>query len=529
MKAFLCILFAICFRLLYSQNFVEIRQKVYGSNNFESPSFFGKTNDGGYIMCSNSEANTGNDKLCSAFGSYDIWVLKLDSNLNMQWNMCYGGNKSDGSRNIIETSTGFLIFASSLSGISGNKTVTTPGAETWNTHIWIIETNKFGVITSQKAIAGSQYASIFDVVEYNGGYLICGSTKGAAGNDQSEDSKGGNDYWILYLDQNLNKIWDKVLGGSSDDSGYLIKIYNDDIYVAGVSASDISGNKSEAKYADDDFWILKLNSSGNVIWDKTIGAPSSSGVFSNTLRTLFVNSSGIFVGGSSDKPIGGTKNSAKIGLMDCWITKISHDGQIILDKTIGGNKDEYLSDFVSFNDNFSYLSATTFSSQSGDVIQSNFGGMDVWVSLVDNDLNVAYSILYGGTSNDVSNGLLNDNKNLLIAASSSSGVSGNKTVPKKGQGDIWLIELEPQFLSNEILSVEQHEVLYPNPSSGLVNLSNHLKYDKYDVINMVGKVVQSGFASNQILLEKLADGIYFIRMVNESKQVERVYKVVLQK
>ena len=92
------------------------------------------------------------------------------------------------------------------------------------------------------------------------------------GPDKSEDSRGSDDYWIVKIDNSGNKQWDKTYGGSdfdyfksminTTDGGYLI---------GGYTQSGISGDKSDPVRGFYDYWIVKIDSDGNKVWDKTFG------------------------------------------------------------------------------------------------------------------------------------------------------------------------------------------------------------------------------------------------------------------
>src|SRR5690606_7302364 len=68
------------------------------------------------------------------------------------------------------------------------------------------------------------------------------------------------------------KLWDKTFGGSSFESLDAVKQTSDGGYIlGGDSDSDISGNKSQASKGMSDYWIIKLDANGNKLWDKAFG------------------------------------------------------------------------------------------------------------------------------------------------------------------------------------------------------------------------------------------------------------------
>ncbi len=110
----------------------------------------------------------------------------------------------------------------------------------------------------------------------DGGYILGGSSASNAGGDKSADSKGVFDYWVVKLDATGNKEWEKTIGGDGEDVLHAIRQTADGGYIlGGSSTSNASGDKSEDSkgysYNGEDYWVIKLDALGNKEWDKTIG------------------------------------------------------------------------------------------------------------------------------------------------------------------------------------------------------------------------------------------------------------------
>lgn len=228
--------FAICFVvwlafqiIVQAQSFNLINQKTLGSSSEDNPVSIIQTLDGGYLVSVSSNGSSNGDKSCMNFGEYDVWICKLNSSLNVEWQNCFGGNSIEMFPfKIIEGSSGYSLFLSSISGVSGNKTLPyliEPLTNTPYTHIWVVSLDFNGNILNQFVYGGEKGASISDVVKYNNGYLCLGSINGEPGYDLSSSTHGANDYWLLYLDSNMNKVWDKTIGGLDHNYGSKIIIY----------------------------------------------------------------------------------------------------------------------------------------------------------------------------------------------------------------------------------------------------------------------------------------------------------------
>ena len=89
----------------------------------------------------------------------------------------------------------------------------------------------------------------------DGGYIVAGYTESNSGDVSG--NHGSIDFWVVKLDGEGNIVWQKCLGGSGDDYADSVAVMPDGGYiVAGYTESnngDVSGNHGE-----DDFWIVKL-------------------------------------------------------------------------------------------------------------------------------------------------------------------------------------------------------------------------------------------------------------------------------
>ena len=129
--------------------------------------------------------------------------------------------------------------------------------------------------------------------------------------------------------------WENTVGGSERDRLHTVKQTQDGGYVlGGYSISDMSGDKTENSIGESDCWVVKLNSSGNVQWDNTIG-----GIDIEYLFAMNVTADGGYIlGGMSISEISGDKTANSKGDFDYWIIKLNASGIIQWQKTIGGNQ-----------------------------------------------------------------------------------------------------------------------------------------------------------------------------------------------
>jgi hypothetical protein len=107
-----------------------------------------------------------------------------------------------------------------------------------------------------------------------GGYLVGASSYSDISGEKTQHNRGGSDWWLIKLDKNGNKVWDKTIGGDADDNNFQSAILRteDGGYILGsYSYSDVSGEKTEPSRGGRDYWLVKLDKNFRIEWDKTIG------------------------------------------------------------------------------------------------------------------------------------------------------------------------------------------------------------------------------------------------------------------
>ena len=153
----------------------------------------------------------------------------------------------------------------------------------------------------------------------DGGYIMAGNSNSDAYGDKSENAiNGSNDYWVLKLDEHGNIIWQNTIGGESNDYVNSIFQCTDGGYVvSGYTDSNISGDKTENSIGGLDYWFVKLNNVGIIEWQNTIGSEEND-FGGNSIQTSDGN---FLTGGSSASNISGDKTQNSRGGSDYWIAK----------------------------------------------------------------------------------------------------------------------------------------------------------------------------------------------------------------
>lgn len=356
------------------------------------------------------------------------------------WEKSYGGIHADYLFDAQPTADyGFILAGSSLSDKTGNKSEDNHG----DLDYWIWKMNENGDLDWQKSLGGSGFDLLQSIKNTkDGGFILAGTSnspqtaKGAVG-DKKENCKGMSDFWIIKLNAKGEEQWQKTIGGSGQDELICAFQTLDGGYMLGGSSSstinksdgDIIGNINDNKTFDSkpdltgktekcrgnmDYWIVKLDNTGTVQWQKTYG-----GEYADVLRSMEqTRDGGYIMGGYSNSPQSGDRTDANIGIGDYWILKIDNAGKIEWQKTYGGNGDNQLyvihqtidGGYIAGGSSDSTSSLTYMGGiasdgtdywvlkmdEKGEVVWSktyNFGKVDILTSMVENE---DHSFLIGG-------------------------------------------------------------------------------------------------------------------------------------
>jgi hypothetical protein len=312
-------------------------QKCFGGTGEDEPELFHsykdilqQTTDKGFIIGVTSTSNDGN--VTGHHGSAtseDYWIVKTDSLGNIQWQKSLGGDQPDIANSVQQTNDGGYIvggFTWSNNGdVTGNR---------GNTDYWIVKLDNSGKVQWEKCYGGSSYDQAYSIKQTtDGGYIVAGRTSSY---DVTPLPNGhGSDYWILKLNSSGNIQWQKCFGGTLDEEAHSIELTNDGGYIvvgqAGSNDGNVSGNHTQ-KGKNLDYWVVKLNSNGDLMWQKCYGGTNND-LPSSISRT---NDGGYIIAGQTSSDDGDVKGYlAKYS--EGWIIKIDSVGNLQWQKCLGGN------------------------------------------------------------------------------------------------------------------------------------------------------------------------------------------------
>jgi hypothetical protein len=393
-----------------------------------------------------------------------------------------------------------------------------------------------GNIQFDKTIGGSSFDDLFALQQTtDGGYILGGFSFSNKSGNKTQDSRGLTDYWIVKLNSKGNIQFDKTIGGDDEDDLSSLQQTTDGGYIlGGTSFSRISGEKSQNSKGAADFWIVKLDANGNIQFDKTIGGNSN-----DNLNALQQTSDGGYVlGGHSFSDISADKTEnvrGSDGFADYWVVKLGSTGNIQFDKTIGGNDLDILTSLQQTSDGGYVLGGRSFSNISFEKSENTrgIGDDDFWIVKLDRRGNKQFDKTIGGTNFDECYSVRETSRNRYVAGGwSLSNATGDKTSKSRGDKDYWLVDLIFKTASQTVAATTEDIsatkissttfVLYPNPVKDLLHIQTSGK-STISLTSALGITVltQTVTGKDDIDVSHLPGGLYYVKnhATGEVKQV----------
>ncbi len=246
-------------------------EKCYGSPMPDEPRDMILTPDGGFAMLARIRASGGD--VSNYYGSNDNWIAKCDSLGNIEWEITLGNNGLDNGISMMINSAGNIMMIGAAQW-HGGLVECYPDGE-W-ADVWIVELDMQGNILAQYCYGGSHYDLGYMIIELDDGYAFVAVTYSNDGDVSGLHGPQGSypDIWVVRLNEQMEIIWQKCIGGyDGDHPNYITQTDDGGFVITGITRSnngDVSGNPSwPGTYAA--IWVVKLDAQGNIEWQKVYG------------------------------------------------------------------------------------------------------------------------------------------------------------------------------------------------------------------------------------------------------------------
>ena len=336
-------------------------QHNYGGSDDDRAEDIIQTLDGGYVVAGYSRSSDGD--VGGNNGSWDMWILKLDAAGDLEWERNYGGSNNDLAYSIRQTlDSGFVIAGSSM---SNNGDV---GANFGNADYWVVKTDAAGNIQWEENYGGTSSDVAFSMtLTSDGGYALAGQTQSANGDVGANN--GAYDYWVLKLDASGAILWSHNFGGSNSDlAKEIVETADGGLMVAGTSFSadgDVGSNNGIS-----DFWLLKLDAAGGQQWSRVFGGLS----YDEAESICQSADGGYVVVGLSRSSVGGGGGT---NIDNFWVVRTDVSGNLLWQRQYGGIGIEQAFSVLQASDG-GFVIGGLSEFPTGDV-GGNQGGWDMWL------------------------------------------------------------------------------------------------------------------------------------------------------
>ncbi len=397
--AFLYFLGFFSSQLLMSQTIPEVEwDRTYGGSGSDIAQDITPTKDGGFLVAG-STYNQGT-------GGYDFLLVKIDDQGNKLWDRDYGGSEYDGVNAICPSGDrSFLAVGSSWSKGAGRS------------DFWVIKMDNQGNKLWDRTYGGSGHEEASDIISSGDGFFLVAGFKFSNG--------VGKDFWVVKIDDQGNKLWDRTYGGiASDEASTIIASGDGGFLIVGYTHSKGMGRS--------DFWVVKIDNQGKKLWESAYGG-SDSDMADAITRT---KDGGFLIAGSTY-----SKGSGKA---DIWVVKIDDQGKRLWDRTYGGSGSDLANAITPANDGGFLIAGYTYS--------NGAGSTDFWVVKIDDQGNKLWEQTYGGNQDDMAYAITPAVDGGFLLA----GYNGSKGL---GKADFWVIKLSservPMPKSPPLLSIDK--------------------------------------------------------------------------
>ncbi len=330
-------------------------ERSYGGSEQDIGHSIKQTPDGGYIVAGKTWSSDGD--VTSNHGDFDLWVLRLDNNGNLQWERNLGGPfKELGGYTAVSTSGDFFVAGSSKS-LSGDLT-----SNNGDFDIWIVKLDMNGSLIWEHSFGGSEEDFVMGICSTSDGGVIASGYSYSENGDLTTNL-GFSDAWLIKLAANGDIDWKRTYGGTQYDSANDIQQTTEGGYIVAGSSYSNDGDLT-SNNGGWDMWVFKLDPSGDIQWQTSFGGTSLDVGMSVSQTT----DGGYIVAGHSDSNNGDFPINQ--GEEDTWILRLDPAGALLWQRSFGGSTYDWAAAVQQTTDGGYILGGTTFSTN-GDVLFNN--------------------------------------------------------------------------------------------------------------------------------------------------------------
>ncbi len=505
--------------------------KCFGGKGVDIGKTILQTDDGGYLIAGSSNSLDGDiAHLHDSLGvNYDIVLLKTDANGQLQWQKCIGGTQDDMASAMIKTFDGGYA----IGGYSWSKDGDNIGnVNYYSADYWLVKIDSMGSIQWQKTFGGYLDDKMYGLAQTrDSGFIMIGTTYSHDGDVSGYHAK--TDIWVVKIDTSRTIQWERCYGGSGDEfSGSIVQAQDGGYVFAGYtnsSDSDVVGLHTDYLGENTyDYWVVNLDTLGNIKWSKCFGGDQHD-YASQVIKT---KDDGYAVIGYSDF---GVTLAGYLSYNDYWLIKLDTSGAVQWQKSYGGSNFDEANCIIQTNDNGYLVSGTSLSNDhevNGNhgrydywVVKADGSGNFEWQESFGGSRNdFPYSVIQTIDNGYAISGITYSYDGQIAGYHDSCtydlSLSDSICTP-----DIWVIKLNPyEWRGNAMDTIKLSVYIYPNP----FDIESTLKFrldsiptnSSLHIYNAIGQELKSVSINNKsntmkIFREALPKGFYICKLEHE--------------
>jgi protein involved in ribonucleotide reduction len=299
--------------------------KTYGEPGPSAAFSVQQTSDDGYIVAGITYTG-GQYPLGYGLASMSFLLVKVDSSGNQQWNKTYPGTGDFDACSIQQTRDGGYIIA----GYTVYSGYTLPAGFPLQYHergmlaghdFLLVKVDSSGNQEWNKTYHEADDSQAYSVQQTSdGGYIVAGCTQ-----NFSLVGSMSPRFWLVKVDSSGNQEWNKTYRGANDSVAYSVRQTSDGGYIVAGYTGYQGGEFNDLLY---DFWLVKVDSSGNQEWNKTYG-----GALTEVAYSVRQTSDGGYI-------VAGYTRSFGAGWMDLWLVKVDSSGNLEWNETYDASSED---------------------------------------------------------------------------------------------------------------------------------------------------------------------------------------------
>lgn len=405
-------------------------------------------------------------------GLFDAWLLRSDGYGNTIWSRTFGGTGNDYGYAVAETEDGCFVMAGETRSFGAG------GAD-----VWLVKVDASGDELWRRTFggAGNDFGRAM-LITGDGGFIVAGST--------NSSGAGEYDFLLIRADPAGNELWYRTFGGPSSDwargmdhgpgGGFLLTGYT---YSFGAGTAD--------------FWLVRTDSAGNQLWNRTYG-----GIDTDRGYSVKQTADGGCV-------LTGLTSSFGVDFADFWLVRTDGEGSELWNRSFGGIGNDWARTVLELPEGGFIITGSTAS--------RGAGADDVWLVATDSSGAAVWDATYGGSGSE-------SGSHAEPMADGGFLITGWTTSYGAGAHDLWLVRTGPSLGFTEQASEEACRlVVSPNPCIGpltvtmFLDAASEINISLYDMSGRVvasrsGLQLEMGRHTATMDTGGLPPGVYFIRL-----------------